>query len=152
MRKPGCDVLSFFDGENLRETRQLMVSLILSTDMECHFRHIADLTKRLDSCGVSMENVSDMKLVVGMLLHAADVSNPAKKWDYYMLWTDRVMQEFYAQGDREKELGMRVTDGYDRTNPTPQSKFQNGFMVSDHTFFPLKKYPVFPLIPPPPRL
>ena len=94
-----------------------------------HFGHVASLTKRNDTSGVDLDNVVDVKLVLGMLLHAADVSNPAKQWDYYMVWTDRVMQEFYTQGDKEKEMGMKVTDGYDRANPTPSSKFQNGFMA-----------------------
>jgi len=64
-----------------------------------------------------------------MLLHAADISNPAKNWEYYNLWTDRVMEEFYMQGDEELEKGMRVSDGYDRNNPTPAAKFQNGFIA-----------------------
>jgi hypothetical protein len=39
------------------------------------------------------------------------------------------MEEFYIQGDKERELGMRVSDGFDRTNPTPAAKFQNGFIA-----------------------
>ena len=30
-------------------------------------------------------------------MHAADVSNPAKPWAYYMQWTDRVLEEFFHQ-------------------------------------------------------
>jgi cAMP-specific phosphodiesterase 4 len=129
MRLPGCDVLSFFDGENLKDVRKMMVAFILGTAMEGHFGHLADLNKKLDTVGIHLDNNNDAVLVVTMMLHAADISNPAKNWDYYNLWTDRVMEEFYIQGDKEKELGMRVSDGYDRTNPTPAAKFQNGFIA-----------------------
>lgn len=64
-----------------------------------------------------------------MLIHASDVSNPTKSWSYYNLWTERVMEEFYSQGDKEKVAGLRVSDGFDRTNRVPQSKFQNGFIA-----------------------
>ena len=36
-------------------------------------------------------------LVLKVALHAADISNPAKPWDYYMKWTDRVLVEFFQQ-------------------------------------------------------
>ena len=35
-----------------------------------------------------------------------------------------IMEEFYRQGDRERDLGLPITYAFDRTNPVPQSKFQ----------------------------
>jgi len=107
----------------------MMVNNILATDMENHFGSVSTLSRKLETTGVLMANSEDATLICGMMLHAADVSNPAKKWEYYTKWIDLVMQEFYRQGDREREVGMRITKGYDRENPTPQSKFQNGFMA-----------------------
>jgi hypothetical protein len=32
-----------------------------------------------------------------VLIHAADISNPAKPFRVYEMWTDRVLAEFFAQ-------------------------------------------------------
>ena len=68
------------------------------------------------------------RLVLMLALHAADVSNPAKPWPVYNKWADRVVAEFYAQGDRERERGWDVTPAFDRTKPIPKPKFQLGFI------------------------
>lgn len=43
--------------------------------------------------------------VMKMFLHSADLSNPTKPSRVSRVWTDRVMQEFFEQGDEEKRLG-----------------------------------------------
>ena len=129
MREKNSDVFSIFDGEQLKKSRKWFMNFILSTDMGEHFAHVGQLKKQVSTVGVNLAAEKDAEFVLGMILHAADVSNPAKSWQYYNLWTDRVMKEFFAQGRKEKQLGMRVSDGYDENNPTPQSKFQNGFIA-----------------------
>ena len=64
-----------------------------------------------------------------MCLHAADVSNPAKPLAYYRRWTDKIMLEFYLQGDRERELHLPVSAGCDRGHPIPLEKMQAGFII-----------------------
>ena len=36
--------------------------------------------------------------ILKFLLHAADISNPAKKHDLAGFWADRALKEFFAQG------------------------------------------------------
>ena len=67
-------------------------------------------------------------LLLESALHMADISNPVKPWDIYQGWLSRVMEEFYLQGDLERQLELPMTFGFDRTNPIPQSKFQLGFI------------------------
>lgn len=64
-----------------------------------------------------------------MALHAADVSNPAKSTDVCRKWADKIMVEFYQQGDKERELQLPVSVGYDRDNPIPLEKMQAGFII-----------------------
>ena len=42
------------------------------------------------------------------MLHAADISNVTKPFDVCMQHSTRVMEEFYAQGDLERERGFEV--------------------------------------------
>ena len=44
------------------------------------------------------------------------------------MWCDRVMTEFYQQGDRERSAGLMVTPIFDRENPIPRPKLQAGFI------------------------
>jgi hypothetical protein len=64
-------------------------------------------------------------------LHAADVSNPAKPWAYYNAWTDRVLDEFFAQGDAERAAGLPIGMGFDREKVTcdaDKARGQLGFI------------------------
>jgi hypothetical protein len=47
-------------------------------------------------------------MLLNLGLHAADLSNPCKPRYLYCLWLDRLMREFYAQGDQERALGMPI--------------------------------------------
>ena len=67
-------------------------------------------------------------LVLQVALHAADISGPAKPWDIHTRWTSLVMDEFYKQGDKERELNAPITFAFDRYNPVPMPKFQVGFI------------------------
>jgi hypothetical protein len=63
-------------------------------------------------------------LLMSLALHAADVSNPVKVWEQHLTWYPRLMEEFFSQGDKERELGYPITYAFDRNNSVPQAKFQ----------------------------
>lgn len=73
-------------------------------------------------------NEADFVLVLKELIHAADISNPAKPWQLCKFWTDCVMTEFFQQGDMEREYKIPISHGMDRHNPIPLPKFQIGFI------------------------
>ena len=47
-------------------------------------------------------------------MHCADLSNPTKPLNIYRQWTERVMQEFFRQGDLERDQGMDISPMCDR--------------------------------------
>lgn len=49
------------------------------------------------------------------LVHAADVCNSARPIEIAKPWAEVLFSEFFAQGDREKALGLEVTYLCDRT-------------------------------------
>ena len=53
-------------------------------------------------------------MLLEVLLHAADISNPIKPWPVYEKWANLVMEEFFQQGDRERAEGLEVSAMYDR--------------------------------------
>eukprot|EP00001_Collodictyon_triciliatum_P169705 30063_1 len=62
-----------------------------------------------------------------MAMKLSDVSNPAKTPNVALEWTRRVTQEFYCQGDREKDKGLPISPFMDRSIPMT-SKSQIGFI------------------------
>ena len=52
------------------------------------------------------------------MVHCADLSNPTKPLSLYKIWVDRIMAEFFLQGDREREQGLDISPMCDRHNAT----------------------------------
>ena len=67
------------------------------------------------------------------LIHLADISNGSKPMDIYNKWVDKLFVEFFAQGDKEKEMGLPVSMLCDREKTTiPDTQvFFIGFFTMD---------------------
>ena len=120
--------------EDFKDARKIVTMAILGTDMTKHFNHIADFQSRLQAEGDFAEGADipdkqriDKYHMIEMALHCADISNPAKPIAVYQKWVLVVMNEFFAQGDRERDLGMPISPMFDRHN-TMVSKTQGGFI------------------------
>lgn len=62
------------------------------------------------------------------ILHAADISNPAKPWRLYMRWVRALISEYFLLGDMQRRRGLPVTPMLDRTAPLEMKVFQLGFI------------------------
>ena len=49
-----------------------------------------------------------------LILHAADISKPLKNWSCAFLWTTKVVDEFWIQGDLERDKGVPISYLCDR--------------------------------------
>lgn len=59
---------------------------------------------------------SDRSKSFSFILHLADISHPGKKWEEHWVWSDRLCNEFFRQGDRERTLGFPLSPLCDRDN------------------------------------
>lgn len=78
-----------------------------------------------------------------VLLHYADISNSMKPFSIARVWADLVLEEFFVQGDKMKELGLPVPALNDREKtqrPTSQIGFIE-FIVSPLVFTIVKIIP-----------
>jgi len=67
-------------------------------------------------------------LLLELILHQSDISNPLKPFDVGKAWAWLVLEEFFAQGDKEKELGIPVGMLNDR-NKINRYGSQHGFIT-----------------------
>jgi 3'5'-cyclic nucleotide phosphodiesterase len=57
---------------------------------------------------------ADRLIMLKNFMHAADISNPTKPWNVSKAWSDRVLEEFFNQGDRERKEGLPLSPNTDR--------------------------------------
>jgi len=68
--------------------------------------------------------------VLKTLVHCADLSNATKPLYLYRQWTDRIMEEFFIQGDLEREHGLEISPMCDRNNASvEQSQVDNHHLL-----------------------
>ncbi|XP_060714621.1 dual specificity calcium/calmodulin-dependent 3',5'-cyclic nucleotide phosphodiesterase 1B-like isoform X2 [Tachysurus vachellii] len=104
------------------ELRTLVIEMVLGTDMSSHVLQV----KAMRTCLQQHESIDKPK-ALSLILHAADISHPAKPWSLHSRWTPRLMEEFFTQGDKEAELGLSISPLCDRHN-TPVSQSQIAFI------------------------
>ena len=70
------------------------------------------------------------EMLLNFLLHASDISNPAKPQATSVYWANRALSEFFAQGDEEIKMKLPVSPLCDRTTvKTPESQIGFGKFV-----------------------
>lgn len=127
---PDVNVLERLDSDDTKYVRSMMIELVLGTDMSKHFEDVALFkTKIVPAVGeeFKLESLGDKRLLLKLILHTSDVSNPAKERSLMLKWTHRVVEEFFAQGDMERDRGLPVSPFMDRNNCTLM-KQQLGFI------------------------
>ena len=118
-----CNILENLDNSEYKIFRKQMISCVLNTDMANHSNSLNFMKKILKEDYAKTED--DNQNYMNLLIHSADISNPTKKFDIYFKWAKLVVEEFYYQGDKEKELGLKCS--CDR-NKVSLYKSQLGFI------------------------
>lgn len=86
-----------------KRIRKVMIQTILATDMSKHFPDLGLLKSRMSSDEFDPELDKDKDMLLNLMFHLADISNPTKQWELCQRWADLLYCEFFAQGDLEKQ-------------------------------------------------
>ena len=127
--------------DEFKTFRLRFIGTILATDMA---RHTGDLNKIKNTMatkfvkqGANRELLIDYEtlkkefdskqILIELCVHAADVSTQTRPFEVALEWTKLLFEEFFHQGDVEKEKGLPVSFLCDReTTQIPKS--QPGFL------------------------
>jgi cAMP-specific phosphodiesterase 4 len=157
------NVFASMTKEQYREARRYIIESILHTDMMVHQAMVKDLTmlwevntevftKRGDPSQALMVQLAEADLfnqgetkllTMENILHSADVSNPCRTWECSQAWAMCVLEEFFAQGDQEKMLGVPVQFLNDRdklNRPNSQIGFLE-FMIAPFVAAQVRLWP-----------
>ncbi|XP_048470207.1 cAMP-specific 3',5'-cyclic phosphodiesterase 4C-like isoform X4 [Rhincodon typus] len=133
LQKENCNIFKNLSNKQFQNLRKMTIDMVLATDMTKHMNLLADLktmveTKKVTSLGVLLlDNYSDRIQVLQNMVHCADLSNPTKPLHLYRTWVDKIMLEFFQQGDQERERGMEISPMCDKHTASIE-KSQVGFI------------------------
>ncbi|XP_061385906.1 dual specificity calcium/calmodulin-dependent 3',5'-cyclic nucleotide phosphodiesterase 1 isoform X5 [Danaus plexippus] len=123
LRDEECNILQNLSRDEFREFRTLVIDMVLATDMSFHFQQLKNMRSLLSLA----EPTVDKSKAASLVLHCCDISHPAKRWDLHHRWTMSLLDEFFLQGDKERELGLPFSPLCDRNN-TLVAESQIGFI------------------------
>jgi len=164
---PETNVFSSMTKEQYKEARKCCIEVILHTDMVLHMGMVKELqlmyqmnSDAINAVGAASDgdldnldnqaalqevfNQPDHKtLLMNMILHSADVSNPCRVWEVTHAWAMVLLEEFFSQGDQEKMVGipMQFLNDRDTLNkPNSQIGFVE-FMIAPFFAAQIRLFP-----------
>lgn len=128
LKKDKCNIFAGLTESQWRESRKLILTSVLGTDMSHHFDQISKTQMFLEINGEDVHKFcegekntidclaqeKDRLFLMEICLHCADISNPYKPWKICERWAHLVIEEFARQGDRERSEGLEISPMCDR--------------------------------------
>lgn len=126
LRQPETNIIRNLTKAEYREFRSLVINEILATDMAGHM----EIVGKLGACVAHFqkEDKAQKLLLLQMIIKCADISNPARPFPLAKYWAEIVQQEFYMQGQAEREAGLPISPFMDSENSQPLPKMQMSFI------------------------
>lgn len=81
--------------------------------------------KHIDEKTLDLRLPENRQFILQIALKCADISNPTRSWDISHKWSIKVCDEFFRQGEFERQLGLPVTSICDQQS-TSVAKIQVG--------------------------
>eukprot|EP01061_Rhynchopus_euleeides_P019169 TRINITY_DN31540_c0_g1_i2.p1 TRINITY_DN31540_c0_g1~~TRINITY_DN31540_c0_g1_i2.p1 ORF type:complete len:607 (+),score=264.05 TRINITY_DN31540_c0_g1_i2:106-1926(+) len=126
MKMEKFNILQGFSDDQKRDIRETLVEMVLATDMGLHAKILGTFKRRLVE-DHDFKKKDDIRLALSMAVKMADISNCGRDQKLYLGWCNQIADEFYMQGDRERNLGFPCSPFMDRYSPA-MAKGQIAFM------------------------
>jgi len=110
---PDYNLFTNFSSDDYKSVRKDMIEIVLATDAAHHFNEVGKFKSRVSWDDFSPDG-EDKMMVIKMMVHLADISNPCKPFDLALTWTGLLYDEFFKQGDREDSEGRTISYLMDR--------------------------------------
>ncbi|CAD2104285.1 3',5'-cyclic nucleotide phosphodiesterase, putative [Plasmodium vinckei brucechwatti] len=124
-----CNILKSFSEKEFRQIRSYIIELILSTDMKHHYEIISKFRIRRENEKFDyIKDDDDLLALMKMIIKSADISHGAVKWKEHYKWCQRVLCEFYFQGDEELNNKLPISPLCDREKHNEVGQSQIAFL------------------------
>ena len=151
LRKEENNIFENMDISDYKQIRKRIVNQILATDMINHAMVLSSVNAKISEwkmhnphgnsenkkfvflSGVEKTKFNEQQNMFNYLIHAADLGHNTQKFYISIHWVELLTQEFWNQGDKEKEKNLNVSFLCDRNNvdvPPSQVGFLRGFIIN----------------------
>lgn len=127
MKNPNFNLLSGLTEVQRRDIRETIIDMVLSTDMGLHAKIFGNWKRRIGQDHDLHKRKDDQRLALAMAIKMADISNCGRPENLYLKWGTKLSEEFFLQGDNERNRADPVSPFMDRYAPS-MAKSQIAFM------------------------
>jgi hypothetical protein len=116
LSNPSTSIIEHLTNEQYQEFRKNFIKVILSTDMSQHFTIVTKFQTRIEASPLLKDNELDRIDLMKIIMKCADISNITRPFTIARKWAKNCVNEFFCQGDMEKEKDLPVGILNDRNN------------------------------------
>ena len=162
IKNDSTNIFENLNTNDYKTIRKRMVSEILATDMANHGKVMSVIKSKIPPDYDKEKNETielltknpktkfeEQQILLDYFIHSADLAHNTKLFKISIQWVELLSNEFWIQGDKEKNLNLPVSflcDRNDTNVPTSQVGFIKGFILPTFevliTLFPTLSYTV----------
>ncbi|KAJ3276069.1 hypothetical protein HDV01_006239 [Terramyces sp. JEL0728] len=140
-RHADLNILGTLSPQDYKDARKTIIGCILATDMGRHAECIAKLKEVAPN--FKIDDPIQRTLLIQTILKCADISNEVRPSKVSEPWVDCLLEEFFAQSDKEKEEHLPFAPFMDRDKVTKPSAQGNGLIYCVVGFIGFVLLPLF---------
>uniref|UniRef100_A0A1B6CTP1 Phosphodiesterase n=1 Tax=Clastoptera arizonana TaxID=38151 RepID=A0A1B6CTP1_9HEMI len=130
LQQQGHNIFNQLSNNEYKQVLGYIKHCILATDLARFFPYKAQLQQLVAERTFSWANPEHRLLLQAVTMTASDLSASAKPWELQAETAQVIFQEFYEQGDAERESGITPVPMMDRNQPEQQVASQVEFLKS----------------------
>ncbi|OQR94683.1 cAMP-specific 3',5'-cyclic phosphodiesterase [Achlya hypogyna] len=110
---PNCDIWSHMKDKSYRDIRKAIIEMVLSTDLSMHLQLVGSL-KAMILSDEKHDIANDPLVIMKVVVKCADIGHSAKGVRLHGLWSSMIIEEFFLQGDAERDAATDISPFMDR--------------------------------------
>lgn len=128
LQNDGHNIFSKLTYQEYKQALSLIKHCILATDLALFFPNKSKLAVLIETEKFTWSSKEHRLMIQGIVMTASDLSASAKPWDVQEKTVKIIFEEFYDQGDAERQAGKTPIPMMDREQPNEQANSQVGFL------------------------
>ena len=112
-RTPAANLIQTLSHADYHLMRKSVIDLVVSTDLSMHFDLLSAFKSKIQF-GFDYSSAADRSLLLQIVIKAADISHPSRPQRLHIEWAEKLTEEFFRQGDKEKRRGLPQSMFMDR--------------------------------------
>jgi len=128
-KQEGCNIFENLNLSMQSMCRKLIIEIVLNSELSRHFSLITTLKTKLGNC-FPTESLEDRILILSMCLRTSDDFKVVRDGrNVFTKWMDYMFDEYYRQGDIEKQIDIPISKFMDRSSTNKAKAYLNYIKV-----------------------